>query len=252
MEAEMKIEVHLLTYNEAQILPYSLRHYRTFAEKIVVHDSFSKDDTRSIAASFGAEIRDWDTGGKLNDLIAAKTKSTAWKGTDADWVICVDADELVYFPEGLGVLQTYLDSQIGLVKTTGWELSSRIFPTTTGQIYDEVKTAAPEIKWYSKPALFTPHLVRSVEFGVGAHDCVYVLKTGKRLPAPKEPTTPATWLLHCHHLGPLDRIADRYAKKRTRLSQANVQHRWGNFDPAAKHALDKRNMIESNLRQIIP
>ena len=97
----MKIQVHILAFNEEDILPYTLRHYSQFATKIIVHDSFSTDRTREICKDYGAEVRDWDTGGVLNDNLSRELKSTAWIGTDADWVITADADELIYFPKGV-------------------------------------------------------------------------------------------------------------------------------------------------------
>jgi glycosyltransferase involved in cell wall biosynthesis len=54
MDTKMKIHCHLLTRNEQHILPYSLRHYATFCERIFVHDMGSTDGTLEIAKSFGA------------------------------------------------------------------------------------------------------------------------------------------------------------------------------------------------------
>ena len=47
----MKVEVHLITFNEEAFIAYALRHYRTYCARMVVHDAFSKDRTREIARS---------------------------------------------------------------------------------------------------------------------------------------------------------------------------------------------------------
>lgn len=247
------IDVHILTFNEQDILPYTLRHYATFARRIVVHDSFSTDNTRDICRSFGATIKDWDTGGKLNDPLAADLKNNCWKGTDATWVICVDADELVYFPRGVEfTLHNYMLDQVAVVKPCGFELFSETFPTTNGQIYDEVKMGASDDKWYAKPALFSPVHVQEIGYGMGAHDCLAQLKSGQNLRALwLRPQNPATYLLHCKHLGPVERVARYYDEKRPRLSDVNVANRWGNFDPGLKHAMDKRATIKHRLERVI-
>lgn len=250
----MKTEVHLLTYNEQDILPYTLRHYTTFAQKIIVHDSFSTDRTREIAQSYGAEVRDWDTGGTINDKLAAELKNTAWKGTDADFCIMADADELIYFPQGTEqTLATYLDWGLAFVRPRGFELHSYKFPTTGGQLYDQVKYGAPDDKWYSKPILFQPPLVKDMGFGIGAHGCRAQLVDGSELISSNVPFTdsPPTYLLHCKHLGPVQRITKEYTTDQQRLSEINRRQRWGNQDDPHRHALEKRSGIIARLQRVI-
>lgn len=250
-----KVEVHILTHNEELILPYTLRHYRTFASKIVVHDTFSTDRTREIALANGAEVRDFDTEGGINDELHAQLKNTCWKGTDADWVIIADADELIYFPGGTeATLAAYEQAGVAMVKPHGFEMVSETFPTTPGQIYDEVKTGARDDKWYAKPILFSPKRVRESGFGVGAHCAEPVLADGRTLNVlmdyPK--TEPPCYLLHCHQLGPIERIAAKYDATRSRMSETNVRNHWGNLEEGLKHATDKRNFIKLHLEQVIP
>src|SRR6188768_2460656 len=95
----MSVEVHLLCFNEAEILPFTLMHYATFAERIIVHDGFSTDRSREICLEHGAEVRDFHSDG-VNDILFKKLKETCWIGTDADWAVTADADEFIYFPEG--------------------------------------------------------------------------------------------------------------------------------------------------------
>ena len=97
----MNVEVHIVTYNEERILPWTLRHYGTFAARIVVHDSFSTDRTREIAWKAGAEVIDWDTVGQVNDQLLSELKNSCWLGTKAQWVIVCDADEFLWFPNGV-------------------------------------------------------------------------------------------------------------------------------------------------------
>lgn len=248
----MTTEVHLLAYNESAILPYTMKHYRTFADRIVVHVATdTTDDTRELAKFFCAEVRDWNTNKEFNEVENMNLKNRCWKGTKADWVICADCDELIYFPFGAdNQLQDMLARGIAIVKPQGWEIESEMFPTTTGQIYDEVKYGARDDKWYAKPILFNTHLVHEIGLGHGAHACRPLLKNGQQPGNPTVFTDPPVLLLHCKHLGPLQRIAEGYDVRRSRLSAINVERKWGNFDPGAKHAQDKRAYIKAHLQAL--
>ena len=248
----MKLEVHLLACDEERIAPYTLRHYTTIASRIVVHDAMSKDRTRAICADFGVEVKDFKTDG-INDLLHKHLKETCWKGTDADWVIVADMDEIWYFPGGLfDTLSAYDSAGIAIVKPQGFEMFSEKFPNGPGQIYDEVKQGAPENEWYSKPNLFCPARIKSIEFSAGAHQAWGVLQDGTKWNDIKTPTEPPTFMLHCRHVCTLEEDAARYARQQARHSPTNKKNNFGNFEAPLKHAKDKRQKIMAGLRTIIP
>ena len=248
------VEVHILAWNEREIMPFVLRHWQTFAWRVIVHDAGSTDGTREIVEDFGAELVDWRTDG-VNDQLAMELKNACWQGTKADWVATMDCDELLYFPlDAFDTLAVYRMMGVAVVKPHGWEMFSDKFPTGTGQIYDEVKMGARDQKWYAKPVLFTPHLVANAGLGHGAHDSYPVLHDGRCLGQTFlwPPAEPPTYLLHCKHVGGMERSTERYKRQRMRLSQTNVEHRWGNFAPELDHAKEKREYILAHLEQVIP
>ena len=252
-----KIDVTIVGFNEEQMLPYALRHYSTFARRIRYWDAFSTDGSRDIAKSFGAEIYDWHTDG-VNDLASKTLKSTDWMYPNpadrADWHIVCDTDELVYFPKGAeATLAAYDKESFAIIKTKGFEMLSDFMPTGTGQIYDEVQYGGDDDNWYGKPALFAPHRLAKIDFSAGAHEVTGTFGNGQTIQVgfKAAPNPPQTYLLHFHHLGGLQRVADRYDAQRRRLSALNVQNRWGNFDPGMKHAQDKRAFIMQTYRKII-
>jgi len=248
----VNIQVLILSFNEETILPYTLRHYRTFADKILVYDAFSTDNTRNICREYGAIVQDWKTDG-LNDAVAKHIKNTGWiNNHKSDWVICVDADELIYFPKGAEYTLGQYDMQkLGVIKPYGFEMFSETMPTTSGQIYDEIKMGGRDDKWYGKPVLFSPRRLRSIDFSAGAHTCTWIDIDGNDRQCPSPEIEPPTYLLHYHHIGPIERIAARYDATRARLSKTNVDNKWGNFDPGIKHAQDKRKAISKTLHQVI-
>ena len=255
----MKLEVHILTNDADWILPWTLRHYGSYGAKMIIHDggpSWSKTGTTAqLAEAHGAEVIPWDTAGELNDSLAIKLKNECWKGTDADWVITCDADELIYFPMGHeGTLEAYSRTGAAVIRPYGFEMFSDEMPTQgSRQIYDEIKNGAEDEKWYAKPILFSPKLVAESGLGMGAHESRAVLKDGRALfVGPKWPkANPKTLLLHFHQCGSLDQVAQRYDATRKRLAAINVANNWGNFEPGIDHAKRKRAFILPNLRQVV-
>ena len=249
----MKIEIHILAYNGAEIFIYAARHYTTFAHRIILHDLGSTDGTLDIAAQFGIEVRHWDGKNEVDNLLLKQIKEQAWRGTDSDWVIVADTDELIYFPKGAAdSLNSYSAQGLPVVKPHGFEMFSETYPVTNGQIYDAVKFGARDDRWYAKPVIFSPKLIESIEFTAGAHECRATLKSGAKFDNPTKLSEPPAYLLHFHHIHPIEKIARRYDDRRARKSEVDKKNRWGNFEPGIKHAQDKRNYILSRLEKVIP
>lgn len=247
------VEVHIVAYNEEMILPYALRHYKTFAARIVVHDGGSTDRTRDICCEYGVEIENFDTDGKINDVLLKQLKENCWKGTTAEWVAVVDADEFLYFPDHpKNSLDQYEQQELAFVKPTGFEMFSDTLPTGNGQIYDEIKQGAADNKWYAKPILFSAKRVESVDYMVGAHECRAVLKNGLRMVNPVRVTMPPCWLLHYHQIGGLERLGAKYDAHKRRMAQVNLDNNWGWTGDGLRHARDKRAAILPRLQQVMP
>jgi glycosyltransferase involved in cell wall biosynthesis len=252
---DQKVEVHVLAFNEAGIIPYTIRHYLTYASRIVLHDLGSKDATAAIAKAAGCEVILHDAKGEFNDLLNKGIKNECWKKTDADVVIVADADEMLYFPAGVArTLKAYQENKVVVVKPHGFEMTSDVYPTTTGQIYDEVKMGGPDDEWYAKPIMFFRSRVKSLDFGTGAHVVTGIGEDGTRFTVTNQtkPTVPPCYLLHFHHIGPIEKIAAEYDANRARQSTMNRQMKWGLQEPGMDHALKKRARIHAGLMRVIP
>ncbi len=246
------IEVHIVSYNEAFILAYALRHYKTFASKIVVHDAGSTDGTLALCAAEKVQVEPWSAGASINDTLLRELKETCWRDTMADWVIIVDADELLYFPGGvMPTLASYEARALAIVKPHGWEMESPEMPTTAGQIYEEINHGAPDDRWYAKPCMFSPRRVQAIKYSAGAHECAAELVGGLMMGNPERFSEPPALLLHYKHIGSVERIGERYDGNRARFSQENIRHGWGNYEPGVKHATDKRNAILKNRSKVL-
>lgn len=259
----MRVEVHLLRYGDDWLLPYVCRHYSSFASRVVLHNAgpepiiFQKSwmaDKCSTEGRITLEEVPWDCP-EVNDVRYAELRNSCWKGSAADWVIVGDMDEFIYFPEGAEKsLGAYTQMGAASIRPHGFEMFSETYPTTQGQIYDEIKFGAPDDKWYGKPILFCPKLVSDMRWGLGSHECDPVLHDGRRFHVgPRWPfAKPPCWLLHWHHIGPAEDIGAKYDATITRMCAQNKKMHWGNLEPGLKHVADKRANIVPNLRKLIP
>jgi glycosyltransferase involved in cell wall biosynthesis len=89
MHPKTPITVIVLTYQEAENLPYALENVMDWAAKILVLDSGSKDGTLEIAKSMGAQVYHRDFDNYANQRNHALTQLPI----PTDWVLFLDADE---------------------------------------------------------------------------------------------------------------------------------------------------------------
>jgi hypothetical protein len=255
----VKIEVHLLTHDDEQMIEWSLRHYLAFADEIVVHDGGPAGKSGLICCGFypAIEARPWDTAGELNDALARDLKNSCWQGSDADWVIVADADELVWARDLRGLLESRLAAGAAILRPHGFEMFSDTWHEASEfpgmQITELAPSGAPDDQWYAKPVVFSPRLVVDSGFGIGAHESDPVLRNGRRFHVGRDwPCCEGLTLLHYKSIfGGLDRIAKRYDATRERLALVNVRNGWGNFKPGIEHAREKRDLLLPHVRRVV-
>lgn len=88
--APPRISVAINTRNEERRLPYALRSVRPWVDEIVVVDMESEDRTVDIARSFGAVVFSVPPMG-----YADPARAFALSKCTGDWILVLDADELV-------------------------------------------------------------------------------------------------------------------------------------------------------------
>lgn len=86
----MSLAVVIITYNEEKHIEQAVKSAKKVTQEIIVIDSNSTDNTVDIAKRNGAKIffRTWD-----NDYAAQR--NFACDKTDAKWLLCIDADEVI-------------------------------------------------------------------------------------------------------------------------------------------------------------
>lgn len=210
-----------LCYNEATLIPYWIRHYQTFCDKVIIYvDTDSTDSTEHIAQSMGADVRPYQGTGYLDDIAFIDFAQEKYKEArgKANWVIWADADEIVYHPRIVERLREMWLQGISIAKTCGYSMFSDTPPHGSGQIYDEIKHGI-ESPAYSKVCVFDPWV--DLTWITGKHDAsIHGPYSGI-----DEGLDPLK-LLHYRWLGEQWHLA-RNARNYRRLNEENIQRQHG-------------------------
>lgn len=215
-----RVHIYAVCWNERRILPYFLRHYEAFAERIVVYDDGSNDGSIEILkANSRVEVRKLPGSRISPEEDRRNVKSHAWKECRGltDWVIACDTDEFLHhsrLPEFLTDCQA---RGITMPIPTGYQFFAEWFPTTTGQIYDELRFGFPD-REYDKPLLFDPNAIEDLGYDAGCHRT----QPSGRIVIER---SPQLRLLHAKFLG-LRYVKERYGELASRCSQHDREQGW--------------------------
>lgn len=176
----MKVLVVALCNNEQALLPYFFRHYKTFADNFVIVNNNSDDNSVEICEAEGAEVLGYDTNNQHIAATLSFLRNSIWQLYKCfDWTFIVDVDEFIYHPQMRQFLED--SKKYTVLCPTGYQMISDHFPTTQGQIYNEVfngvKADNPlcyEIFnkcSFDKNLVINPNKVKETGYGVGAHEC---------------------------------------------------------------------------------
>lgn len=241
----MKVWVYALCWNEAFILPYFLRHYLEFCERIVFFDNQSDDGSLEIIRSADkTEVRTYDTGGRLSDLQYLRIKNECWKEArgEADFVIVCDADEFLYAPDPLEYLKAAREAGCAILQPVGYEMMSSELPKRDGRLHQEVSRGYRS-RWMDKMCAFQPGMLDEIGYAPGCH-------AARPLPAQARVhrSDGELKLLHFRFLGPAYTI-ERYTRRAARLSEINNAMGWGSHYRSSEQ--DIRNFFEAKKKELV-
>ena len=165
----MIIHTHILCYNEEDILPYVLRHYGEFSDKIFVWDNYSTDESINIINSFpNTKIIPFgnpDGSSGMNAGTQTNLKISGWKKSNIprDWINFVDADEFICSPQKnrsvRDILSDCKERGVNIPKTEGYDMywDKEEKPTHDLPLFSQVVEGIPN--WFfSKRAVFNPEV----------------------------------------------------------------------------------------------
>lgn len=209
-----------LAYQEETVLPYWVRHYRTFCERVIVYlDTDTTDNSEKLALAEGAEVRPYVGSGYLDDILFINFAEENYveARNKADWVIWSDADEFLYHPSIIEKLDMLRNHGVTVPAVVGYDMFADAPPSGSGHIYDLINTGVPSAN-YGKVCIFDPSL--QVRWSTGKHTATidgYVVRDDGNDPLK---------LLHYRWLGEAWHLA-RNARNYARLNAENIARQHG-------------------------
>ena len=204
----MKIEAHIIAWNESETIHLTVNHYQKFCSKIIIYDNYSTDNTRSICEAMGCEVKLFGIEGVLSDVEYTKLKNNCWKGSNADFVIVCDADEIFAGP---GIW----NYDVTIYKTFGWQVVHEDIPHET---WGEITTGYHDPN-YSKLVCFNPKQIKEINYVHGCHVANPVGNINF--------SNGAFPLFHYRNVGGVERLIKRHALYRNRISPHNIKWNMG-------------------------
>ena len=168
----MTTHLYAISWNEAPVIGFFLRHYVPFVDRLVIFDDGSTDGTCEILRNHPkVELRRFERS-REDSLVLSMLGiyNECWKESrgKADWVIITNIDEHLHHP----VLPDYLRhcqlKGVTVVPALGYQMISESFPDSAARLCEAVTTGAPSGD-YSKLQIFNPDAVREINYTVGRH-----------------------------------------------------------------------------------
>lgn len=252
------IEAHIMAWNEADMLPFTLQHYASFCSRIVVYDNMSNDGSNRVYGEFGAamaghqtlEVIKFDTEDRIDEREYLRIKNQCWKKSQADWVIVCDCDEFLYDSVSVSTaLENYKRNGIDIVRTTGFQMFSETLPQAGAvySIFDNIKYGVPDAK-FNKSVVFRPQALAEINYLPGCHECIpKAAEAGKSV----NYSYSTLKLLHCHYID-RDRVKKRHEAYNKRLSYYNRTRKYGIEYQAGPGFVDKQfDMLRQTAELVI-
>jgi hypothetical protein len=242
------IYIYTIHWQESVMLKYFLRHYLTFADKIIIYDNDSGYEfwlEHNDLLNDKIEIRTFHSDNEINESNYLAIKNEAWKeckNKGIDWVFVVDCDEIVYNPNMKSELSRLSNEGFTMVMPNWCEMITAEIPDTDKQIYESYQqgnylTSGHYINNNHKISIFNPNAINNINYEVGCHSCNPIGRI-KVFPLGDFKT------LHYKSLG-IDYLVERYGRLRERLSEENKEKGWGT------HYLNSNEEIEKNYNELL-
>lgn len=217
----MRIVLYFINFNDSFYIPFIAKHYGAFCERIIMYDNYSTDNSRDIAANLRMEVRVFGRAGVLDDQHYLDVKNHCWKeqrGKGIDYVIVCDADEFVKIKSEK--LLSACPAVVGFNMISDALPYKDIFEINTGNVSTS----------YSKEVVFSPDRLEEINFVHGCH-----LNNKKLFPTSKPYGQEQEErflrddirLFHFRQIGGVQRLLNRHAIYRPRMSPFNLKNKMG-------------------------
>ena len=245
----MTITLYTLLYNEEHILPYFLKHYSQYVNKIVVRNNQSTDNSIQILKNWkGCEIEiiNFNTNNQYDERKLTDLRNNCWKdGSNSDYVIICDMDEILYHPNLIEYLKK--NSNIDYFTPIGYDMVGNEIPTNHDkQIYDIINGGVLNSN-YNKSILFKRNTIIDAGYSVGAHT--------SRFRGFKDLSNISNnndlKLLHYKWLS-VDYVINKHTHYSKRRSKDSIKNKWGtHYDHTVETIIKNYNYIKNKSITIV-
>jgi len=233
----LTVEAHIIVWNRAETIALTVNHYKKFCDKIVIWDNFSDDQTREIATSLGAIVKIFGVAGVLDDGAYKMLKNSCWRKSNADWVIVVDDDEILYNEDLKFILRQASMFGATIFKPQGISIHSDRMPKKD---WLEIRRGFKDNN-YSKLCIFNPQAITEIGYEYGCHTHMKDCPKGKVIYGLEQ-----LYLLHYRSVGGVDRLLKRWADYEPRRQKSAINMRWDlGKQYAQKESAIRKEWIES-------
>jgi len=167
----MNINIFLLCYNEAPLIPHVVKHYKKYLPScnITIYDNESTDDSVKIATELGCHVVSWNSNNICDEHIQISLRNRIWKDCKYGWIIMADMDEFVCVTEN--ELINEMKSGVTILTIEGYEMIGE------SETLDLTDIDLQQIKKYinhrgeSKNLCFLREAITDMNYGPGSHAC---------------------------------------------------------------------------------
>lgn len=238
----MKIDAYILCFNESKMIEHTLNYYSNFCDNITIIDNQSTDNSVNIVREKFPDVivKELNTNGEYREDIQIEVRNNCWKESVADFVIMADMDEFIVDHDILKTLNKMLDRKVAFPKVKGFNMVSKKFPNDYSiSILDQVVKGFRD-NTFDKCILFSPKMIKNMNFGPGSHMCKPEFKEGYKL----EDHNFQMNLLHFKYLG-REYLYDKHGTYAKRMSDENRKYNYGfQYELGNKHVDEVFDQIE--------
>jgi glycosyltransferase involved in cell wall biosynthesis len=237
----MKVETFIITWNREDTIHLTVNHYSKLG-RVIVYDNYSDDNTVKICKALGAEVRTFGREGVLDDQAYKDLKNNCWKGSQADWVIVVDDDEILYGKHIYVSLINLRNDGFSIIKPQGYSMFSNEMPVDD---WTDIKTGIKDDK-YSKLCCFNPSMIQEIGYEYGCHTHM------NGYPKGNIKIFYGLSLLHYNCVGGAERMIKRHQQYEPRRQKSIVNMRWNlgaeyGYSPESKIEWFKEQLEKSEI-----
>ena len=239
------VDLYVLCWNEEKILPYFLKYYEQFVDRIIVIDNESTDNSiKLIKENPKTVIETYKTNSQIRDDAYIEIKNNVWKKSTADIVIVCDMDEFLYHPNLKQYIQDFHDSEYSVVHPVGYDMITNDFNFDYSKQLTELVTEGYVNHYFDKMVMFKRQSIQSINYGYGCH---YAAPNG----SVKIKDSDDLKLLHFKRLG-REYYISKMESYKNRVSDFNIKNNLG-FEYRfmnEKHNLDFNEQLSKKIKII--